>query len=193
MATAVNCGGCTYKNNVGLVVCDDPKPALNRCGIYICFEDLATYTKTECDPALPASGQVTDITLQPGATGFLFTVREDSEDFNSSESVNDNGNNEIDEIINGQVDLDAATVCWFRENLGKELIHIKEGKDGKLYAFGLDGGMKLNDFSFQSGKTGTDFQGGEYNFINDTSNGFCCIDPVAAGFTDNDDFLTSLL
>ncbi len=173
--------------------CDKPeKPGMDNTFLFFCRSELLAYLKNACDPTDDTSGVVTDILLNPLAKAKVFYSKSKSNLFESEESVDDSGNDVINELLTGQGYGYYQELCWLRKHKNKDIVLVICLKSGKLIVVGHNGGFKLTSFKFTSGTQSGDFSGFEYNFNNTEDDGFDFVIPDSATYTDITDFVNTL-
>jgi len=186
---------CPYKIGFGVLDCEPPgNPGVNANAGIICLDDIANIVKIDCDDTDPTSGVISDINLKVGAAMIPFVMKVGTGGFTSGESVNDNGGVDITETFNCKGGMDPQSRCWLRNFINREVVLVFEDSPGNLEIVGWNGGLKLNDFLFDTGKGTGDTRGSEINFINNTGSGFCRLDLTKLNeYVDNADFMNSLI
>lgn len=185
---------CNWDKNFGSQEnCGTPEKAgMDNTFLVFCLDKFNSYIKNACDPTDDTSGVVTDVLLNAPAVARVFYSKAKSNNFESDESVDDNGNDIINEVLNGQGYGDHNELCWLRAHKNKEVVMVICLKSGKLIIVGHNGGFMLKQFKFTSGAQSGDFSGFEYNFTNTEDDGFDFVIPDAATYTDVTDFVNTL-
>ena len=201
-----NTGNCTCSFNVDFSTSDGCFDNLcldggvESCAVVVCLDNVDSIVKTDCDSADPDSGQITAIAMQSGERAVNFFARDNSMSATSNEVFNvDTNIKEITETITGQALIGAAQLCWLRAYLGRSTMAFQLTKCGEVMVFGHDGGLKLTDFTVETGAQKGDFRGVNFNFNNTQNEGFAYVDIAnvtvngTGGFTTGQEFMDALV
>ena len=161
------CGTVNYDYSTA-AGCDDEcgecgeGAGVESCLLVACLSDLVSYTCVDCSLGNVNSGVVTptSITFNPG-TVYRFFARKDSVQFTSNETRDEDGNCTVEENIAFQSKTGNQELCWLRERKknGSELVAYLVDGCGRVMQVGGEGGLKVTDFTVDTGRVKGDFRG----------------------------------
>lgn len=198
-------GNCTCAWNVDFSESDSCVDNLcldggvEPCSAIVCKDSIATIT---VDPATTTagSGRITDVTFAPTEKAYTFFARENSMQATSQETFDVDANTkDIAEAVVGQGLGGSDQTNWMRAYLGRPVVKFMLDKCGKVRAYGWNGGLKLIDFTDDTGAQKGDFVGINYTFSNTQDDGFIYVDwstatvNGAGTFTSGQEFIDALV
>ena len=163
---------CDWEAGFGTNDCDAQTPGADTTMVAVCMSDLASVTKTAPAAANPdTTGVITAVTLNSGKQGQIIKAKKDSVDVNTSEAINDNGGQDVDESVVGNAPISTTVFNYMRAHIGKETALFFCDNDQKLWCMGHAGGLELSQWAAAWGVQQGDAKQTNFTFANTSKPG----------------------
>lgn len=181
-----------YSSTPECDACDNEKAGIDNVMIALCKSSVEALVVNPCDGS-PVGGAVSDVTIPVAASRMAFHTKDSTTNATSTLTYsNDDRTKTLSEIITGMSLSGPQELCWMRNNIGKEFVLFIKDRCDKIRVYGIEGGLRLQEFIDNTGTVASDQKGITFTFENTLGEQFYYVDNIAFGFPDADDFMEAL-